>query len=585
MRVFWVIFFALWPATASAFCGFYVGGGGADLYNDATQAVLLRHGNQTVLSMQNAYEGPLENFAMVVPVPQVLQEENVKTLDKSLFDKIDRLSAPRLVEYWEQDPCGPQYPHSFGFGGLGLSGIGRGGGGLGKGGSGFVEVRAQFNVAEYDIVVLETNDASTLEQWLNANKYTIPAGAEPYFRPYVQSGMYFFVAKINAKKVTYRDGRAVLSPLRFHYKSDEFSLPIRLGLINSKGTQDLLVYILGQDQRFEVANRPNVTIPTNIDVDGRTSEHFANFYEALFSRTLEENPGAVVTEYAWQASSCDPCPTGMVGSATLSNADLKSLGGDVLGSAGNDLFRWTLTRLHARYGRDEVGEDLVFKRAEPIVGGREFLNDGKIEKGAVPSDTNQFQGRYIIRHEWQGKVTCESPTYGRWGGPPDAAAMARIRDVIVLELRRQALIAQGKDPGTASDEAPYSDAERDAIAFHMRREFGTDAAPSGRDTSSNVAPSANTRGSAPGKGGAVNLATFVREPVLGIEPAEASKDAAPTPAPVAGNDAGPVAALGEVEPLSENGGSPVDPKGCATVDSGVFLAFLALFGMRRRHAR
>ena len=98
--------FAL-PASASAFCGFYVGGGDATLYNDATQVVLLRQGNTTVLSMQNKYEGPAEDFAMVVPVPQVLQKENVKTLEKNLFDRVDTLSAPRLVEYWEQDPCAP----------------------------------------------------------------------------------------------------------------------------------------------------------------------------------------------------------------------------------------------------------------------------------------------------------------------------------------------------------------------------------------------------------------------------------------------------------------------------------------------
>src|SRR5262250_1030438 len=92
------------PAPADAFCGFYVGGAGAKLFNDATVVVLMREGTRTVLSMQNAYKGPPEKFAMVVPVPVVLQQENVKTLSKELFDKVDQLAAPRLVEYWEQDP-------------------------------------------------------------------------------------------------------------------------------------------------------------------------------------------------------------------------------------------------------------------------------------------------------------------------------------------------------------------------------------------------------------------------------------------------------------------------------------------------
>src|SRR4029079_10891082 len=90
---------------ADAFCGFYVSGADTKLYNNATQVVLLREGTRTVLSMQNNYQGPPSDFAMVVPVPVVLQKENVKTLTKDVFDHIDQLAPPRLVEYWEQDPC------------------------------------------------------------------------------------------------------------------------------------------------------------------------------------------------------------------------------------------------------------------------------------------------------------------------------------------------------------------------------------------------------------------------------------------------------------------------------------------------
>ena len=102
---------ALFPSQADAFCGFYVGGADAKMFNDATVVVLMREGTRTVLSMQNSYKGPPEKFAMVVPVPVVLQKENVKTLDRKIFDHIDQLASPRLVEYWEQDPCAPDaYP-------------------------------------------------------------------------------------------------------------------------------------------------------------------------------------------------------------------------------------------------------------------------------------------------------------------------------------------------------------------------------------------------------------------------------------------------------------------------------------------
>ena len=93
------------PATADAFCGFYINGAGSEMFNDATQVVLMRKGTRTVLSMQNNYKGPPEAFAMVIPVPTVLQEGDVKTLPKDVFTRVDVMGAPRLVEYWEQDPC------------------------------------------------------------------------------------------------------------------------------------------------------------------------------------------------------------------------------------------------------------------------------------------------------------------------------------------------------------------------------------------------------------------------------------------------------------------------------------------------
>lgn len=406
-----VLFAALaWSSAAAAFCGFYVAGGDAKLFNDATQVVLMRSGTTTVLSMQNSYSGPAENFAMVIPVPQVLQKENVKTLPKEIFDRVDQMSAPRLVEYWEKDPClvDDIYEKSMVMesGGAPMDD---------EGGTGSVKIEAQFEVGEYDVVVLSATDSSGLEKWLNHNKYKIPAGADPYFRPYIERGQYFFVAKVNLDKVKYENGRAVLSPLRFQYTSENFELPIRLGMINSNGKQDLLVYVLSPGQRYEVANYPNTTIPTNIEVRNEVRDAFPQFYQALFDATLEKNPKAVVTEYAWNAASCDPCP-----GPTLTGEDFATLGADVV--TGVDEWGWTLTRLHARYSKAEIGEDLVFKKAVGITGGREIRNsDGSLEKGVMNSGSdNQFQGRYIIRHEWTGGAKCENPIFGRWGGPENS---------------------------------------------------------------------------------------------------------------------------------------------------------------------
>jgi hypothetical protein len=402
---------------ADAFCGFYVGGAEARLFNNATQVVLMREGARTALSMQNNYQGPPSRFAMVIPVPVVLQKENVKTLPKAVFERIDQLSAPRLVEYWEQDPCPPEHDVDLDPRILRKSEAVAAMAPAPAAADMGVKVEAKFEVGEYEIVILSAENSMGLDGWLRQEKYNIPEGAEPVLKPYVQAGMKFFVARVDVEKVRFVDGQATLSPLRFHYEDDRFSLPVRLGLLNSSGTQDLIVQILARD-RYEVANYGNVPIPTNLELTARGKEDFGAFYAALFDRTVEKNPNAVITEYAWDASTCDPCP-----GPSLQPGDLKLLGADVLSSPGAaPLQPWnvTLTRLHTRYRKESLGEDLIFRKAPPLSGGNESHGGKNAQEASVLQNGGRstFQGRYILRHPWQGPITCTDPKLGRWGGPP-----------------------------------------------------------------------------------------------------------------------------------------------------------------------
>jgi hypothetical protein len=408
----------LGAATAHAFCGFYVSGSGGKMFNDATQVVLMRQGTRTVLSMQNDYQGPLEDFAMVVPVPVVLKQDDVKTLPKDLFARVESMGSPRLVEYWEQDPCpGPGFDDVNIYGGLLGSEAGEMSGGFGFGRGGSVTVEAKFSVGEYNIVILSATEAAGLQTWLADNKYKIPAGAEPLLRPYVEAGSKFFVAKVDPKQVTLVGGRAALSPLRFHYDSEDFALPIRLGMANSSGKQDLIVNILSPDKRYEVANYKNVFIPTNVDVKPAVKKRFSEFYAALFDQTVAANPRAVVTEYAWTAQrsqKCDPCPD-----LQMTDADVQLLGGEVV---KDKLETYVMTRLHARYGKNDIKDDLRFTEAKPVAGGREEYTRKGIERGAVDAKQNFFQARYAVRHWWSGPIKCKNPQRGVWGGPPDDSA-------------------------------------------------------------------------------------------------------------------------------------------------------------------
>ena len=97
-----------WAAPALAFCGFYVAKADTKLFNKASQVVLARDDDKTVLTMANDYKGDLQEFAIVIPVPTVLERGQIHVGDRALIDHLDAYSAPRLVEYFDDNPCAPR---------------------------------------------------------------------------------------------------------------------------------------------------------------------------------------------------------------------------------------------------------------------------------------------------------------------------------------------------------------------------------------------------------------------------------------------------------------------------------------------
>ena len=98
------VFTAVSPLLFS-FCGFYVSKADGTLKNKTSQVILVRDGNKNVITMYNDFKGDTKDFAMVVPVPVVLRKDDIKVVDQTIFQKLNDYSAPRLVEYWDQNPC------------------------------------------------------------------------------------------------------------------------------------------------------------------------------------------------------------------------------------------------------------------------------------------------------------------------------------------------------------------------------------------------------------------------------------------------------------------------------------------------
>ncbi len=364
---------------AWGFCGFYVAKADSKLYNQSSQVVIARDGDRTVLTMANDYQGDVKDFAMVVPVPVVLQQEQVNVGDPKIIERLDQFSAPRLVEYFDSDPCADNRRYlEKAPADLGRADATRAPNAYDR--SLGVTVEERFSVGEYNILILSAKDSKGLETWLRRNGYTIPRGANRLLRPYIRQNMKFFVAKVNLEEFD-KTAYQRLRPLQMAYESPRFMLPIRLGMMNATGEQDLIVYVLSPRGQAEITNYRTVKIPSNTEIPVFVKNEFGDFYTAMFQTTYEsEGKKVAFIEYAWDMASCDPCSAN-----PLNREELRKSGVFWLNSGrSNNVY---ITRLHVRYTRDTFPEDLMFQET---------------------SNRELFQGRYILRHPFTGKMSCSA---------------------------------------------------------------------------------------------------------------------------------------------------------------------------------
>jgi hypothetical protein len=363
------------------FCGFYVAKADTKLFNKASQVVLVRDGDRTVMTMANDFEGDPKEFAVVIPVPTTLTRGQIHVGEKSLIDHLDAYSAPRLVEYFDQDPCA-RYELRNMAPMMAVASPMREKASADRAKALGVTIEAQYTVGEYDIVILSAQQSSGLETWLRQNGYRIPAGASEVIGSYLKQNMRFFVAKVNVGEQA-RLGFSYLRPLQIAYESPKFMLPIRLGMVNAKGQQELFVYALTRNGRVETTNYRTTKLPSDMDLPVylKQPNEFGKFYKAMFARQVDVQDGRTVfLEYAWDMRWCDPCAAD-----PLSNDELRRLGVFWTDEANNQPPNVFLSRLHVRYDNAHFPEDLVFQQT---------------------GDRANFQGRYVLRHAWTGGEAC-----------------------------------------------------------------------------------------------------------------------------------------------------------------------------------
>ncbi|MBL8310851.1 MAG: DUF2330 domain-containing protein [Burkholderiales bacterium] len=467
------------PFSAQAFCGFYAGKADASLFNEASQVVIVRDGNRTVLSMLNDYSGPLSEFALVVPTPTALQKGQVRVAEKATFERLDAYSSPRLAEYHDSDPCRMNFywgedvfPRPLAAPMAAAVGAMRGATAKSRDAALGVTVEAAYTLEEYDIVSLSAKQSDGLETWLTENGYKIPKGASAALKPYINMGMKFFVAKVNLKEQQ-RLGYSMLRPLQFAFESEKFMLPMRLGMLNAPPDkpQDLIVYVLTKNGRVESSNYRTVKLAANENLPPFIKPRFKEFYKALYdSSSQREDYKVVFTEYFWDMGWCDPCAANPLTTEELRKAGVFWVGGDEAsnfrqlqsapavgapGSAGKVTVPVMpprppgfipgggaqpvmLTRLHVRYTANTFPEDLMFTQTR---------------------DKQNFQTRYVVQNPYAGSVAQCS----------DAVAKTDCESTCNMRLSNlQRLLAESRKNGWGRSER-YENKSADDLASECTR--------------------------------------------------------------------------------------------------------------------
>ncbi|MDF3071553.1 MAG: hypothetical protein K0R38_7154 [Polyangiaceae bacterium] len=454
------------PRSAAAFPGFFASKKSEPIKNHSTQIAVMKKGADTVVSIMPDYDGPIEGFAMVLLVPSDVTVDKVATLKRDFIDRLDSLTAPRFHEYWEQDPCDPGPPEQEWERNLKVAPTAptasAGAAPLKPAKELFLDTKAKQKEGEYKFTLLDAG--ADVVAWLTSHGYKAPEGAAAAVKGY--GSLRPLVAEVDAKRIELTgDNLAVLSPIRFATSQPWDTLPSKLGLLNAPKEQELIIYAIDPDSRYEAKNYKTMFPPTNIELDFSAKERMGEFYNALYDLILAKNPQTFLSEYSWPTDGCgQPCAT-----EPLMLSELLSLGGDYFEQSVPDAERhpkppaltkeeeaafkesikelkpkekrdrekmfkqervtvvenqgllarhkYVVSRLHYRYDAKTLPNDPQLGKAAPAAGGT-ALPKGKTGEASTEvktGDVNKLQTRYNNFHPWVPVIQCPNPDRYKWG--------------------------------------------------------------------------------------------------------------------------------------------------------------------------
>lgn len=334
----------------------------------SSTVVMARAGSSTAVSIQSAYEGTPAGLAIVIPVPAAVTADAVSTLDPALFEHLERLTAPRLIEYWEQDPCAAarQVPPAPSIA---------------------PPVRGEAKLGRYAVTVTG-EESPRIATWLSAQNYEVPASIADALAPLAARGMHFVVARLE-DAVPQHIGPRVLPPIQVRFESDSLAVPLLPNRPGASKPHETLLFVFAAE-RFDVAGAARFVAPTDVSVGPTAPDEFKAFYTSLIEETTHGALPNAVTEYVSDPTRCENCAVD-----PLTPAELEQLG-------------VTMPSGPAPASAERVSEERATAPAAPPEGATQ-----PADRGGAPGPTVKLENVSVV----SGTVPTAADAVGTLRGP------------------------------------------------------------------------------------------------------------------------------------------------------------------------
>lgn len=268
-----------------------------------------------------------------------------------------------------------------------------------------VKVESHFFAGEYEIAVLSGTDSNRLVAWLQKLDYHVPDDAAAVLGSYIKQKMYFFVARVHVKEMGNKP--RFLRPIQVTYTTPKFMLPVRLGMVNADGPQELLVFAFSKKGRVEPTNYRALRLPTGQgELPAFVKDSFDTMYEAAFTEaTKREDMRVIFIEASLPVSASGAAGPFGVDVVESTDAVRKSGAKFLPTRAQPSISEAWVTRMHFRYDKSGFPEDVVLQET---------------------TDRDGFLARFRSRKHHLGPARCPAHTQYLSALPPILDRQAQV---------------------------------------------------------------------------------------------------------------------------------------------------------------